>query len=389
MIMKNEHTLYKLLKKGSFILLLLLPACAIYAQAGKVGINTTSPLALFHVADSSVLFSASALSAGPPPISGPGIRLLWYPQKAAFRAGQVTSTQWNESNIGDASFAGGYNSVASGKYSTALGSIPMAVGENAVAIGRLVNAMANSSVSIGLESTAEGVGAVTIGQFNGAVGFGSVCLGSGNTAYGDNTSAIGRDNYAGNNNSMALGQNNSTIGISSVAMGYFTTADALRQITVGSYNEPLYTEDSENWIDTDPIFVIGNGEDENNPSTAMAVLKNGNTGIGMMTPAAKLEVAGDVVLGVNGSALQEIIKETINHDVASMDPNAESIETFTVTNAQPGSTVYVSPGAALPSGVLIAYGRVTASNTVEVVFCNIASTSRDPGAMDYHITVIR
>lgn len=48
------------------------------------------------------------------PNTGAGTRMLWYPRKAAFRAGRVTGTQWNNANIGDYSFACGVNTTASG-----------------------------------------------------------------------------------------------------------------------------------------------------------------------------------------------------------------------------------------------------------------------------------
>lgn len=67
----------------------------IIAQVGKVGITTTTPYAMLHVKDSSVVFTGqSSLPATPgnPPLSGSGLRMMWYPGKASFRAGQVSST---------------------------------------------------------------------------------------------------------------------------------------------------------------------------------------------------------------------------------------------------------------------------------------------------------
>ena len=59
------------------------------AQVGKVGINTTSPAAMLHVKDSSVVFTGPATlpaNAGQPPVKGAGNRIMWYADKAAFRA---------------------------------------------------------------------------------------------------------------------------------------------------------------------------------------------------------------------------------------------------------------------------------------------------------------
>lgn len=56
------------------------------------------------------------------PETGPGVRMMWYPSKAAFRVGGVDGYQWSDSNTGFYSMASGYNTVAHGNYSVALGS---------------------------------------------------------------------------------------------------------------------------------------------------------------------------------------------------------------------------------------------------------------------------
>src|SRR5690606_28106177 len=52
--------------------------------------------------------------------------------------------------------------------------------------------------------------------------------------------------------------------------------------------------DSLNWVETDQLFVIGNGTDSGNRSNAFTVLKNGNTGINNATPGYALDVSGDI-----------------------------------------------------------------------------------------------
>ncbi|MBL0144781.1 MAG: hypothetical protein IPP48_02510 [Chitinophagaceae bacterium] len=93
------------------------------SENGNIGINTTNPIARLHVADSCVVFSANGspiYPASPSPITGPGRRMLWYADKAAFRAGYVDGVQWDTDSIGVYSFAVGYNTKAK-DYSTALG----------------------------------------------------------------------------------------------------------------------------------------------------------------------------------------------------------------------------------------------------------------------------
>lgn len=74
------------------------------------------------------------------PAEGAGNRLMWYPAKAAFRAGQVGSTQWDASNIG--------------LHSVAFGVDTRAIGDNATAIGRKTTAATDGSLSIGVNNGA-------------------------------------------------------------------------------------------------------------------------------------------------------------------------------------------------------------------------------------------
>jgi len=77
--------------------------------------------------------------------SGAGTRLIWYPQKAAFRAGNINGTQWDDSNIGNYSLATGRDTKASGVQSTALGRQTTASGVNSTAIGYYNTSSGNES----------------------------------------------------------------------------------------------------------------------------------------------------------------------------------------------------------------------------------------------------
>lgn len=65
--------------------------------AGDIGINTTSPLAKLNVKNGSILFDGTN---GNTPVNGSGTRMMWISAKAAFRAGAVSSTEWDNTNIG-------------------------------------------------------------------------------------------------------------------------------------------------------------------------------------------------------------------------------------------------------------------------------------------------
>lgn len=70
---------------------------------------------------------------------GSGSKLIWAPHKGAFRAGQISSTFWDDVNVGRWSVAMGYNAQATGEASIALGFHAKAAANNSVAIGSNVN----------------------------------------------------------------------------------------------------------------------------------------------------------------------------------------------------------------------------------------------------------
>jgi hypothetical protein len=93
-------------------------------------------------------YDGGATSSGIPQ-EGAGTRLMWYPEKASFRAGYVDGTQWDDANIGIASFAVGEGVRASG--------------DNSVALGLRCVAAQVSSFASGEQSTASGAASVAMG----------------------------------------------------------------------------------------------------------------------------------------------------------------------------------------------------------------------------------
>ncbi|UOQ53532.1 tail fiber domain-containing protein [Hymenobacter cellulosivorans] len=83
------------------------------------------------------------------PKEGAGIRLMWYPGKAAFRAGRVNGAQWNDNNVG--------------LYSVALGSNSTALGDNSVVLGPSNTARQGSAVAIGEQNVANGYASFALG----------------------------------------------------------------------------------------------------------------------------------------------------------------------------------------------------------------------------------
>ncbi len=186
-----------------FLLLVLAP---LLTQA-QVGIGTTVPLARLHVEGGDALFSAAGDVPGTAAalgVSGAGRRQLWYADKAAFRAGYVNGTQWDAGNIGNYSFAAGYNTRASGAYAVALGNTAVASGEQSLSFNG--TASAAGGIALGSGSQAIGDDALALGPSSIAGGLASITLGP-STAYGNFAVAIGLQNSAGGQFSMALGKN--------------------------------------------------------------------------------------------------------------------------------------------------------------------------------------
>lgn len=189
------------------------------------------------------------------PIEGEGVRLMWYPAKAAFRAGHVSDNQWNEENIGFYSIATGFNTTASGTTSTALGFETVANGNQSTAMGSNTKASGFRSTAMGRTTTAEGEASTATGSKTTASGFGS-------TAMGANTTASG-------NWSTALGENTKASGLASTTIGTRTVAATAFSLSVGRWNESNQSSDF-------TAFVVGNGTSSSERSDALHLHRNGN-----------------------------------------------------------------------------------------------------------------
>lgn len=133
----------------------------IYYNGGSVGINTnsTSDASLTVGGDGGIL-STGTVGSGTALSLGAGTRMMWYPYRAAFRAGYVNGTQWDDDSIGDYSTAFGCNTIASGEYSVAFGNNSQALGVGSTAIGGGY-ATADSSTCIGPSA---GTGTTAVGS---------------------------------------------------------------------------------------------------------------------------------------------------------------------------------------------------------------------------------
>lgn len=154
-------------------------------NTGFVGMGTTSPEFKLHVSDGGILSTGNTLGSGTPLPSLSGPRLIWYPRKAAFRAGSAGS-QWDDGSIGDYSFAAGLETTAEAQASTALGYRTLATEPFTTAMGFKTTASGQGSTAMGEGTSASGRGSTAMGQSTTASGQGSTAMGGGSSAIGSN-----------------------------------------------------------------------------------------------------------------------------------------------------------------------------------------------------------
>ncbi|HUU36279.1 MAG TPA: tail fiber domain-containing protein [Vicinamibacterales bacterium] len=172
------------------------------------------------------------------PESGAGVRMMWHPAKAAFRAGEVEgaadATVWDDATVGRDSAAFGYNTQASGNQSFAAGFRSTATGQASVAIGAIARATGpysaafNSSTASGPYSAAFGGFTLASGQFSAAIGDSTVASGQASAAMGQSSVASGQASLAGGQNARASGTSSLAFGNAEVlttAYGSFAWGD--------------------------------------------------------------------------------------------------------------------------------------------------------------------
>lgn len=114
---------------------------------------------------------------------------------------------------------------------------------------------------MGVNNTASGDGSTAMGRNTFATGYESTTMGSFTTASGDHSTATG--SYT------------SALGNYSTSMGVNTRIESYACLGIGRFNvfSSSYTPDT--WVETDPVFIIGNGTSSTDRHNAMLVRKNG------------------------------------------------------------------------------------------------------------------
>jgi len=187
----------------------------------KVGIGTPEPEFKLSLDNDGGILAKGTFGSGKDLLTkGQGTRLIWYPKKAAFRAGYVASINYNDDYIGFYSFATGNDTLAAGPSSTATGRFTQAFGSSSTAMGE-------TSAAYGPASFAAGLGAIAKGNASSAMGFQT-------TAGSEFATAIGMSTFANGSASTAMGEYSIASGEASTAMGYRTIASGMGATAMGN-----------------------------------------------------------------------------------------------------------------------------------------------------------
>ncbi len=207
-----KHLLSATLLAASLCLGIAAPASA--QSDILLRLRSGSPLGdRFRVDSAGGVVARSSLGIGIIPQTGGGDRMMWHPFKAAFRAGGVDLDNWDDSNVGFYSLAGGWNTLASGYYS--------------FAAGYDTRATANYAAVTGYQSWANGVGSVAMGYLARATGAGAVSLGTRTTANADYSVAIGqRASTNGFTGAIVISDQSSTDSLLASAINQFSVRAA-------------------------------------------------------------------------------------------------------------------------------------------------------------------
>lgn len=198
-------------------------------------------------------------------------RIMWYPVKSAFLAGEVHVGSVD--SVGENSTALGYRTIAMGNYSQAMGYNSQSLGLNSTAIGNNAISKSTNSFAFGdsaqatnLDSYAFGAGAVASGigsyaigsqgrdtltlepisastkaegEYSFAVGQGAYAKGNISTSIGNNTTAEGRNSLALGSNTLASGNYSTAIGIKTIASGAYATAMGYSTKATNNYSTAI------------------------------------------------------------------------------------------------------------------------------------------------------
>lgn len=265
--------------------------CILIVIFCSTGIFAQNPLGLHVVENHRVLFGEDTI--------GSGSKLLWLPDKASFRAGNISifaSSYWNIDSIGQASASFGLNNRSIGETSMTWGQANLARGKRATAFGFGNKAIEFYSTVWGVQNIATGSRSTTWGSSNNNSGYNGTTWGQENINRGGSPSTMwgfhnsnvitahgsttwGSYNNARESYATMWGNHNYAHARLATVFGRHNIANSYIELVMGQYADTASMFDSYTWDYSDPLFTIGNGSSEFDRSNALQVMKNGDTDI--------------------------------------------------------------------------------------------------------------
>jgi len=166
--------------------------------------------------------------------------------------------------------------------------------------------IALGTTTIGNQNLASAHCATAIGTVTWAAGPWSTTFGVYTYAGGGAATAMGNGARANGAGSLATGMQTEARGDYSTAFGFETIAQGFAQAVVGRHN--IAQGNAQEWVETDDLFVVGNGASAAAPSNAMVVKKNGDTIISgslNVKGAMHIEPSGGISMGEFTAVIEE------------------------------------------------------------------------------------
>ncbi len=155
----------------------------------------------------------------------------------AIAEGQYSSAIGSKTHaIGGASMAFGVSAISEGDRSIALGASSYSFGQYSMALGRYSKALGRLSIAMGDSSKADGANAIAQGNAAKAAGIMSIGLGDNANASQDYAMALGAESEAAEN-ATAIGNKAHAKGVNSIALGNGSQALADSAIAIGQGNK--------------------------------------------------------------------------------------------------------------------------------------------------------
>ena len=312
-------------------LLSLAPASASFPGIVTTGAQTIAGAKTF--ANNDGLFATGTYGASGTnlTLAGSGTRMIWYAKKAAFRVGFVSSSQWNDGNIGAFSYATGHSTKANGNFSTAMGYNTTSSGQYSTALGDSTIASGDASNTLGYASKARSYAETVIGMNNADYTPSSTTvyaatdrlfvIGNGSGLYYDTN--IDGEAYNKSNALVMLKNGNTTFSGTVTAASYTTNSDIRLKKNITPLKQSIAAV-----MELNPVSYE---KKQNLTSNDYSIKENGFIAQELQKVMPTLVTEGtdkDKLLSVNYTTLIPVLTKAIQEQQEQLSTQKKEIETL-------------------------------------------------------------